>query len=189
MTTEEKLQKLLQIKALEQPEEGFHEEFLAEFQRRQRRELMSRSLWSQAGEQISDFFALLTRPRVLLPAAACYLGIMLLMLLWPHRQHYRQGSAVGVIVAANPGGQTEQPHQLLPQHLPVKPEAVLTSLPKAPQNAPIQRVNSATLPADPHGRDARTFTPQAIRELVGEPLPEQPAPAPAAAPTGKLREL
>lgn len=49
------LQRLLQLKRFETPPPGYFEDFLGEFQRRQRLEAMRPKLWEQWREQLGDF--------------------------------------------------------------------------------------------------------------------------------------
>lgn len=54
--TEEQLRTLLQQRATEKPPEGYCEELLQNLHRRQRSELLHRSLWQIAYERISTFW-------------------------------------------------------------------------------------------------------------------------------------
>lgn len=54
MKNEEEISKLLQLKRYERPREGYHEEFLREFQRRQRLASMRPSLWEEVTERVSS---------------------------------------------------------------------------------------------------------------------------------------
>ncbi len=80
---EEKLQRLLRLKRYEQPPEGFAEEFLEKFQRRQRSEILRRSTWSILGERLANFMQLLRRPAVLWTAGGAYAAVLLTLWLMP----------------------------------------------------------------------------------------------------------
>src|SRR5581483_2218230 len=47
---------LLRLKKHEQPPPGYFEDFLAEFQRRQREEMLRRSVWQIAWDRLQAFF-------------------------------------------------------------------------------------------------------------------------------------
>lgn len=55
MGTDSEISKLLSLKRYEQPPPGYFEDFLREFQRRQRAELMRRSLWERMWERLNSF--------------------------------------------------------------------------------------------------------------------------------------
>lgn len=80
---EEKLRRLLRLKRFEQPQEGFAEEFLEKFQRRQRSELMRRSSLSLFRERLTEWLHGLRRPSVIIGAGAVYASIMLALWLLP----------------------------------------------------------------------------------------------------------
>ena len=83
MNKEEQLQRLLRLKRHEQPPEGFAEEFLEEFQRRQRSELVRRSALSILGERLQAWLEGLRRPAVIWGAAGAYAVLMLTLWLLP----------------------------------------------------------------------------------------------------------
>ena len=83
MNEEEKLQRLLRLKRHEHPPEGFAEEFLEKFQRRQRTELVRRSALSILCERIQAWLDGLRRPAVIWSAAGVYAAIMLALWLVP----------------------------------------------------------------------------------------------------------
>lgn len=53
---ETELQKLLRLKRHEQPPEGYFEDFLTEFQRRQRAEMLREPIWRIALDRLGAFF-------------------------------------------------------------------------------------------------------------------------------------
>lgn len=112
MTKEEQLQRLLRLKRYEQPPEGFAEEFLEKFQRRQRSEIVRRSTLSIFWERFQAWFDGLRRPAVIWSAAGAYAALMLTLWLLP--RHAPPGSSTIVIgstvvappqVDYKPGGQ------------------------------------------------------------------------------------
>lgn len=58
----EKIQKLIRLKRYEQPPPGYFEDFVAEFRRRQRAELIHRPLWQVIMDRISGGFPTLRVP-------------------------------------------------------------------------------------------------------------------------------
>ena len=83
MNKEEQLQRLLRLKRHEQPPEGFAQEFLEKFQKRQRTELVRRSALSILAERMQAWIEGLRRPLVLWGAAAAYAAVMLTLWLLP----------------------------------------------------------------------------------------------------------
>ena len=65
MDKDEKLRQLLRLKRYEQPPEGFAEEFLEKFQRRQRSEIIRRSSLSILWERTQAWLDGLRRPAVI----------------------------------------------------------------------------------------------------------------------------
>ncbi len=57
MTEDQKLSALLRLKRFEQPPAGYYEKLLQDVHRRQRAELLKRSLWSIGLERIQTFFS------------------------------------------------------------------------------------------------------------------------------------
>lgn len=55
MNTEESMHRLIRLKRFEQPPKGYYENFLAEFHRHQRAELLKPSLKTLLMEKLSDF--------------------------------------------------------------------------------------------------------------------------------------
>jgi hypothetical protein len=64
MTPEEKISQLLRLKRHEQPRPGYFEDFLQEFQSRQRAELLRRPLWAIAWDRLSAMVPSLEVPRL-----------------------------------------------------------------------------------------------------------------------------
>jgi hypothetical protein len=64
MTPEEKISKLLRLKRYEQPHPGYFEGFLAEFQARQRAELIRRPLWEIAWDRLVSLAPSFQVPRL-----------------------------------------------------------------------------------------------------------------------------
>lgn len=80
---EEKLRRLLRLKRYEQPPEGFAEEFLEKFQRRQRSELLRRSSLGIFRERLVEWLHGLRRPAIIWSAAGAYAAVMLTLWLLP----------------------------------------------------------------------------------------------------------
>ena len=64
MTPEEQISKLLRLKRYEQPRPGYFEDFLQEFQDRQRAELIRRPLWEIAWDRIVSLAPTFQVPRM-----------------------------------------------------------------------------------------------------------------------------
>lgn len=64
MTPEEQISKLLRLKRYEQPRPGYFEEFLQEFQARQRAELIRRPLWEIAWDRLVSLAPTFQVPRM-----------------------------------------------------------------------------------------------------------------------------
>ena len=96
MDKDEKLQNLLRLKRHEQPPEGFAEEFLEKFQRRQRTELVRRSALSILWERGQAWLEGLRRPAVIWSAAGAYAALMLGLWLIP-RSSPRTGDMTVVV--------------------------------------------------------------------------------------------
>ncbi len=63
MPSEDQISKLLRLKRHEQPRPGYFEDFLAEFQQRQRTELLRRPLWEIIGDRFSALLPTIEVPR------------------------------------------------------------------------------------------------------------------------------
>ena len=70
MPQETDIQKLLRLKRFEQPSEEYFANFLEEFQRRQRSEILRRSLWRIVCDRSSAFFSQFTIPQYAYGAAS-----------------------------------------------------------------------------------------------------------------------
>lgn len=64
MEPNESVSRLLRLKRYEQPPPGYFEDFLAEFQSRQRAEVIQRPLWAIAWDRVARFLAPPTLPRL-----------------------------------------------------------------------------------------------------------------------------
>lgn len=64
MTPEEQISKLLRLKRYEQPRPGYFEDFLQEFQDRQRAELIRRPLWEIAWDRLVSLAPTFQVPRL-----------------------------------------------------------------------------------------------------------------------------
>ena len=162
---EEKLRRLLRLKRYEQPPEGFAEEFLEKFQRRQRGELLRRSSLGIFRERLVEWLHGLRRPAVIWSAAGVYAAIMLTLWLLP-RPVPQRGTTVmigGVITAPNSANVDYQPGA---NHNISTPQ---TPLPATPPNAV------------PPGKRRTTIQDQHKEEIIG---PDQ-----TPKPDEKLRDL
>lgn len=70
MPEETDIQKLLRLKRFEQPSEDYFDAFLEEFQRRQRAEILRRSLWEIVCDRTSAFFSQFSIPQYAYGAAS-----------------------------------------------------------------------------------------------------------------------
>ena len=95
MDKDEKLRRLLRLKRYELPPEGFAEEFLEKFQRRQRSEIVRRSALSILWERIQAWLDGLRRPAVIWSAAGAYAAVMITLWLLP-RPSPNDGAAIFV---------------------------------------------------------------------------------------------
>jgi hypothetical protein len=103
------LSKLLRLKKYEQPHPGYFEDFLSEFQSRQRAELLRRSAWRIAVERLETFFGqYLTLSQVSYAAASlvvlCVAGTLTFTML----QH--PGSGVRSSVETLAANTMQAPH-------------------------------------------------------------------------------
>jgi len=119
-TQEEKLQRLLRLKRYEQPPEGYAEDILDKFQRRQRSEILRRSTWSILSERLGGFLQLLRRPVVIWSAGAAYAAVLLTLWLLP-RPTQQGGSTIvisGSMAADIPVSNTPTPPTAQPVSAP-----------------------------------------------------------------------
>lgn len=70
MTPEEQISKLLRLKRYEMPPPGYYEDFLQEFQARQRAELIRRPLWEIAWDRLVSLAPTFQVPRMAYAAIA-----------------------------------------------------------------------------------------------------------------------
>ena len=112
MDKDEKLRRLLRLKRYELPPEGFAEEFLEKFQRRQRSEIVRRSSFSILWERIQAWLDGLRRPAVIWSAAGAYAAVMVTLWLLP-RPSPNDGATifVGGSVITAPAVDYRQDHQ------------------------------------------------------------------------------
>ena len=75
MDPEESISKLLRLKRYEQPRPDYFENFLAEFQLRQRAEVIHRPFWNIAWDRLSSLFSPL--PSMRLVAASSFAAAMI----------------------------------------------------------------------------------------------------------------
>ncbi len=119
MDKDEQLRRLLRLKRYEQPPEGFAEEFLEKFQRRQRSEIIRRSSLSILWERTQAWLDGLRRPAVIWSAAGAYAAVMLTLWLLP-RPAPSNGSTIvigGAVVTAPPVDyQPNGSHNITSQH-------------------------------------------------------------------------
>lgn len=160
MDKEEQLKRLLRLKRYEQPPEGFAEEFLEKFQRRQRSELVRRSALSILWERLHVWAEGLRRPSFMWGSAGVYAALMLTMWLWPR--------------PVPQGGVT----MVLAQDAVVSPQVNRTPAGNSNVSAPVQ-------PAAPPvpGKRRTKEQPQDTKSLIG---PEE---KPGSVPEAPLRDL
>jgi hypothetical protein len=158
MDKEEKLQALLRLKRHEQPPEGFAEEFLEKFQRRQRTELVRRSALSILWERSQAWLDGLRRPAVIWSAAGIYAAVLITLWLVPRPA---PSSGNTTLVVATTGR-------------PNPPAVRSTTVDYSPGKT------GASIPAKPDvpGSKRRTSDqPQEKQNLIGpETKPEEPQP-------------
>lgn len=94
MAPEENIQKLLRLKRYEQPSPGYFDDFLREFQARQRADVIRRPLWSIAWDRISSL-----APSFHVPQMA-YASIVALAVVASGVILVRPGSGSGQLAAA-----------------------------------------------------------------------------------------
>ncbi len=77
------VQKLIALKRHEQPDDAYFEEFLDEFHRRQRQELLQRSSRSLFVERVSTWFSGTNKWSFVWGGGLAYAVILLAFVLWP----------------------------------------------------------------------------------------------------------
>jgi len=76
------IQKLLRLKRYEKPRDGYFEDFLTEFQSRQRSEMLRRSARSLLMERVGTYFSGLGKQRWFFGAGLAYATVMLGIFAW-----------------------------------------------------------------------------------------------------------
>ncbi|MEJ6573337.1 MAG: hypothetical protein QNL01_08200 [Akkermansiaceae bacterium] len=79
----EQVQQLIALKRHEQPDDAYFEEFLDEFHRRQRQELLQRSSRSLFFERVSTWFKDTSKWNFVMGGGAAYAAVMLGFFFWP----------------------------------------------------------------------------------------------------------
>jgi hypothetical protein len=77
------LQKLLQLRGRSAPGDEYFEEFLDEFHRRQRQDLLKRSARSLLLERLTVWFREMGSVRWVYAAGAAYVAVLALFVMWP----------------------------------------------------------------------------------------------------------
>ena len=80
---EEDIQKLIRLKRHESPPEGYFEDFLEEFQTRQRGELLKQSSFGLFKDRLGTWFRELGSIKWVAGAGAAYAGVMVAIFMWP----------------------------------------------------------------------------------------------------------
>ena len=80
---EEQVRKIISLKRYETPRDGYFEDFLAEFQERQRGELLQRSSMSLFFERLATWFREVGSVKWVAGAGMAYAAVMAAILLWP----------------------------------------------------------------------------------------------------------
>ena len=80
------VQQLIALKRYEQPDDAYFEEFLDEFHRRQRQDLLQRSSRSLFFERVSTWFSGANRMRLVYGGGLAYAAVILGFMLWPKPQ-------------------------------------------------------------------------------------------------------
>jgi hypothetical protein len=128
------IQKLIRLKRYEQPPEGYFDDFLFEFQRRQRAEMLKRPLWQIAWERANLWLESFRVPAIayasILVAAVGVTGVVV------NSQNNASAVAGGIAAANNPivvspaaplGGQvapaSTSPHSYVLEKRPVSHDA------------------------------------------------------------------
>lgn len=79
----QEVQQLIALKRYEQPDDAYFEEFLDEFHRRQRQELLQRSSRSLFFERVSTWFSGANKMRLVYGGGLAYAAVMLTFVMWP----------------------------------------------------------------------------------------------------------
>jgi len=80
---DEQISKIVSLKRYETPRDGYFEDFLVEFQERQRGELLQKSSMSLFFERVATWFREMSSLKWVAGAGVAYAALMLGILLWP----------------------------------------------------------------------------------------------------------
>lgn len=80
---EEEIQKLIRLKRHETPPEGYFEDFLEEFQSRQRGVLLKQSSFGLFKDRLGTWFRELGSVKWVAGAGVAYAGVMAAVFMWP----------------------------------------------------------------------------------------------------------
>ena len=124
MSTEhEEVQKLLRLKRYERPPEGYYDQFLTQFQSRQRAELLKRSAHSLFFERLATYFSGFSTPRLVGAAAGACAAVVLTVIM------------ISNFPGEDEGTKTAQNPEIVPG------KSLMTNLPKPelePHNIPAE---------------------------------------------------
>ena len=114
MSDFEDVQKLIRLKRHERPPDDYFDDFLMEFQRRQRSELLNRSARSLFFERVATYFSGFGKPGWVYGAGAAYAVAMLVFFAIPRNQEQAKAPASPEQVNMISPLLTEDPVQLVP---------------------------------------------------------------------------
>ena len=80
---EEDVQKLIRLKRHESPPEEYFENFLEEFQTRQRGELLKQSSFGLFKDRLATWYRELGSVKLVAATGAAYAGVMAAVFMWP----------------------------------------------------------------------------------------------------------
>ncbi len=86
MDHNESVSRLLRLKRYEQPPPGYYEDFLSEFQCRQRAEVIQRPLWAIARDRVLRFLTPPSAPRLVMAASFAAVVLASTLLIGPEAQ-------------------------------------------------------------------------------------------------------
>jgi len=105
------LAKLLRLKRYEQPRPGYFDDFLREFQRRQRAELLRRPLWRIVLDRLEPFWGeTFSLPRVSYAMASAAVLCVAAALTWTMVQH--PGSGMRDVIAGVSAQDAQEPKMM-----------------------------------------------------------------------------
>ncbi len=137
------VQKLLRLKRYERPPEGYYEDFLLEFQHRQRAEMLRRSAFSLWTEKVANWFWGFGSSKWVVGGAAAYASLMIFA--------YLNNDPVDPLHAGDGGG-------------PASPAAEQVGL-SPTQAAAADPVRPVKRAPEKHGDAERGFSVPGFREL------------------------